>query len=113
MSPPPPPSPPGEKLTIHAYDGSLRAGSRFYIHARNIAAAVLFVLHKAELGEKYNVKGEAELDNLEVARSPTRTGPLHFECRGAPVVRRGVARVAPPCPTTSCVWRSVPSLPLP
>ncbi|EOD14415.1 hypothetical protein EMIHUDRAFT_460382 [Emiliania huxleyi CCMP1516] len=56
------------KLTIHAYDGSLRAGSRFYIHARNIAAAVLFVLHKAELGEKYNVKGEAELDNLEVAR---------------------------------------------
>jgi len=58
----------GEKLIIHAYDGSLRAGSRFYIHARNIAAAVLFVLHKAELGEKYNVKGEAELDNLEVAR---------------------------------------------
>ena len=36
---------------------------------------------------------------------------LHFECRGAPVVRRGdAARVAPPCPTTSCVWRSLPYL---
>ena len=33
---------------------------------------------------------------------------LHFKCRGAPVVRRGDARVAPPCPTTSCVWRSLP-----
>ena len=38
---------------------------------------------------------------------------LHFECRGAPVVRRGDARVAPPCPTTSCVWRSLPYLTLP
>ena len=35
---------------------------------------------------------------------------LHVECRGAPVVRRGDARVAPPCPTTSCVWRSLPYL---
>ena len=33
--------------------------------------------------------------------------------RGAPVVRRGDARVAPPCPTTSCVWRSLPYLTLP
>ena len=38
---------------------------------------------------------------------------LHIECRGAPVVRRGDARVAPPCPTTSCVWRSLPYLTLP
>ena len=38
---------------------------------------------------------------------------LHSECRGAPVVRRGDARVAPPCPTTSCVWRSLPYLTLP
>ena len=38
---------------------------------------------------------------------------LHFECRGAAVVRRGDARIAPPCPTTSCVWRSLPYLTLP
>jgi len=34
----------GEELTIHAYTGAQKAGSRWYIHARNIAAAVLFVL---------------------------------------------------------------------
>ena len=47
-------------------------------------------------------------------RSPTRTGPCTLSAvRGAPVVRRGDARVAPPCPTTSCVWRSLPYLTLP
>ena len=62
---------------------------------------------------------------LPYKRRPTRqratvNGPerhahraLHLECRGAPVVRRGDARVAPPCPTTSCVWRSSPYLTLP
>ena len=34
----------GEEITIHAYRGAERPGSRWYIHARNIAAAVLFVL---------------------------------------------------------------------
>ena len=58
----------GEEITIHAYTGSLKAGSRWYIHARNIAAAVLFVLEHGEHGEKYNVQGEIELDNLEVAQ---------------------------------------------
>uniref|UniRef100_A0A7S3EVG7 NAD(P)-binding domain-containing protein n=1 Tax=Haptolina ericina TaxID=156174 RepID=A0A7S3EVG7_9EUKA len=58
----------GEPLTIHAYAGATRAGSRWYIHARNIAAAVLFVLKQGKLGEKYNVQGEIELDNLEIAK---------------------------------------------
>ena len=58
----------GEEITIHAYTGSLKAGSRWYIHARNIAAAVPFVLEHGEHGEKYNVQGEIELDNLEVAQ---------------------------------------------
>jgi len=58
----------GETLTIHAYPGAERAGSRWYIHARNIAAAVLFVLKEGQIGEKYNVQGEAEVDNLEIAK---------------------------------------------
>ncbi|KAL3902050.1 MAG: hypothetical protein SGPRY_012197, partial [Prymnesium sp.] len=58
----------GETLTIHAYPGAERAGSRWYIHARNIAAAVHFVLKKGTLGEKYNVQGEAEVDNLQIAK---------------------------------------------
>ena len=46
----------GEMITIHAYKGSVKAGSRWYIHARNIAASVLFVLKNGVLGEKYNVQ---------------------------------------------------------
>ena len=43
--------------------------------------------------------------------------PAPYPCslrarQGAPVVRRGDARVAPPCPTTLCVWRSLPYLTL-
>lgn len=58
----------GEKVMIHSYPDKKRAGSRFYIHARNIAAAVLFCLENGQVGEKYNVVGEKEVDNLEMAR---------------------------------------------
>jgi len=57
-----------ETVMIHSYPDKKKAGSRFYIHARNIAAAVLFLLEKGEVGEKYNVVGEKEVDNLEVAK---------------------------------------------
>lgn len=62
----------GELVTIHTHtpEGSSEQvpGSRFYIHARNIAAAVLFLLNKGTVGEKYNVVGEREVDNLEMAK---------------------------------------------
>jgi dTDP-glucose 4,6-dehydratase len=55
-------------LEVHGYPDGKRAGSRFYIHARNIAAATLFLLRKGSLGEKYNIVGQKELDNLELAQ---------------------------------------------
>jgi dTDP-glucose 4,6-dehydratase len=58
----------GEKVLIHSYPDRQKAGSRFYIHARNIAAAVLFLLGNGSVGEKYNVVGEKEVDNLEMAQ---------------------------------------------
>eukprot|EP00964_Phaeocystis_antarctica_P159924 scaffold131153_cov66-Phaeocystis_antarctica.AAC.4 len=81
----------GEKLTIHSYKGSKLAGSRFYIHARNIAGAVLFVLKNGKLGEKYNVQGERELDNLEVAQFVARElgVPLLYDMHDDPVSRPG------------------------
>lgn len=81
----------GEKITIHAYKGSHRAGSRFYIHARNIAEAVLFVLENGRLGEKYNVKGEAELDNLQVAKfiAAELGRELIYEMHDSPHTRPG------------------------
>ena len=56
------------KVLIHSYPDKKQAGSRFYIHARNIAAAILFLLEKGEIGEKYNIVGEREVDNLELAK---------------------------------------------
>lgn len=58
----------GEKVYIHSYPNKQRAGTRFYIHARNIAAAVEFLLQNGTVGDKYNITGEREVDNLELAQ---------------------------------------------
>lgn len=58
----------GEIVFIHSDSTKTKSGSRFYIHARNVAAAVLFLLGKGENREKYNIVGEKELSNLEVAQ---------------------------------------------
>lgn len=63
----------GDTLTIHgSMDG--RIGSRFYLHARNQADALLHILSQpvplygeAEHPEKFHVVGEKELNNLELA----------------------------------------------
>lgn len=57
-----------ETIDIHCYPGCTKAGSRFYIHARNVAAAVLFLLKHGKVGEKYNITGEKEVSNLEMAQ---------------------------------------------
>ena len=57
----------GETVHVHSHPDKRRAGTRFYIHARNIAAAVGFLLEKGSVGEKYNITGEKEVDNLELA----------------------------------------------
>lgn len=57
-----------EKIYIHSYPDKKTSGTRFYIHARNIAAAVLFLIKNGQLGEKYNISGEREVSNLEMAQ---------------------------------------------
>ena len=71
----------GEKVTIHANPERTKAGSRFYIHARNVAHAVLFLLDKGEVRDKYNIVGEREVDNLELAQLIAKTvgKPLNYE----------------------------------
>ena len=59
----------GRKIvTIHADPTKTIAGSRFYIHARNVADAILFILQNGKDGEKYNVAGEEEVSNLDLAK---------------------------------------------
>jgi dTDP-glucose 4,6-dehydratase len=57
-----------ETITIHGSPDKKRSGSRFYIHARNVAAAVHWLLDHAYNRDKYNIVGEKELTNLEVAQ---------------------------------------------
>lgn len=57
----------GDKILIHS-DKNGKPGSRFYIHCRNIADGVLFLLQHGKIGEKYNITGEREIDNLEMAQ---------------------------------------------
>lgn len=64
----------GETLTIHAQNNT--PGSRFYLHARNAADAIMFILNNVEpvqyphsnLPERLNVVGRTELNNLDLAK---------------------------------------------
>ena len=69
-----------EVVTVHGKPNDI--GSRFYIHARNAADAVLFIVNNLppkhyqedvvmEL-DQYNIVGETELNNLELAEMTAR-----------------------------------------
>ncbi len=58
----------GKELTIHADKECKNAGSRHYINTEDVADAIMFLLENGKSGEKYNVVGKQETDNLELAQ---------------------------------------------
>lgn len=66
----------GEEITIHGKEGLI--GSRSYIHSRNFADAVLFIIkncpphlhvpNSSDKPDRYNIAGDIQLDNLELAQ---------------------------------------------
>jgi dTDP-glucose 4,6-dehydratase len=66
----------GETIIIHGKEGDI--GSRSYIHSRNFADAVLFILKNlppylhipdtVDMPDRYNIAGDRQLDNLELAK---------------------------------------------
>lgn len=70
-----------EVVTIHSNKDRTKSGSRFYIHARNVCDALLFLTEKGEIGDKYNITGEREVSNLDLARviASVIGKPLKFE----------------------------------
>jgi dTDP-glucose 4,6-dehydratase len=66
----------GEKITIHSDHSKTVAGSRHYIHAEDVADAVMFLFDKdvkeLEWGgakcPKFNIVGAEEIDNYELAK---------------------------------------------
>lgn len=71
----------GETVYIHAYPDKQQSGTRFYIHARNIAQGVLFLIENGKIGESYNLTGEREISNLEIAQKIADVigKPLNYE----------------------------------
>jgi len=70
----------GEKVLVHSHRLKPLPGSRHWIHARNVASALLFLLTKATQRDKYNIVGE-EHDNLEIAQMIAHilNKPLKYE----------------------------------
>ena len=71
----------GEKVIIHSNKNLTKAGSRFYIHANNVCSGVDFILNNGKHGDKYNIVGEKELDNYQVASiiADILGKPLNYE----------------------------------
>lgn len=67
----------GGEVPVHGKPGKI--GTRFYISARNVADALLFLLRKGTptayvqdeetRPDRYNIVGDAELDNLQIAEA--------------------------------------------
>jgi dTDP-glucose 4,6-dehydratase len=71
----------GEKVYIHSNADCTEAGKRYYINTEDVANGILFLLDNAEMGDKYNLVGERELDNLQLAQMiASHVGkPLNYE----------------------------------
>lgn len=67
----------GETITIHSNPSKTKAGSRHYIHAKDVADGILFLIDKdVDVDEnngikcpKFNIVGTEEIDNYRVAAS--------------------------------------------
>ncbi len=71
----------GEKVFIHSDSEKKNPGTRFYIHCRNMASALLFLLEELWTRNKFNIVGEKEVDNLELALKVAEImgKPLNYE----------------------------------
>lgn len=66
-----------EVVTIHSDQSRTKAGSRFYVHAKDVADAIFFLLKnnpqiEPDYGNakcrKFNIVGKEEIDNLSLAK---------------------------------------------
>jgi dTDP-glucose 4,6-dehydratase len=80
-----------EKITVHSNEEKTKAGSRHYIHAKDVADALLF-LYNYDLDklppdyggakcQKFNIVGSVEINNLKLAQfiADVQEKPLNYE----------------------------------
>lgn len=80
-----------QKIMVHSNTEKTKAGSRHYVHAKDVADALLFLCNyntsklPVDVGgakcQKFNIVGPKELDNLEVAQfiADVQGKPLNYE----------------------------------
>jgi dTDP-glucose 4,6-dehydratase len=81
----------GQTITVHSDASRTIPGSRHYIHAQDVADALMFLLNlkdyvmPPEFGgakcPKFNIVGKQEINNLELAQiiANSQDKPLHYE----------------------------------
>lgn len=67
-----------EPVPVHSNSDGSVVGSRFYLHARNLADAILFLINRGNIAkyqgkptdrpDRWNIVGEREITNLEMAQ---------------------------------------------
>ncbi len=70
-----------QKVFVHADPTKTIPTSRSYVHARNISAAILYVINKLPPGDRINIGGEEEIDSLTLAQRVAAIAgePLKYE----------------------------------
>lgn len=80
-----------EKISIHSDETKMIPGSRHYIHAKDVASSLLFLLNynmsrlEKDYGgakcQKFNIVGSTEINNLELAQfiADVQNKPLNYE----------------------------------
>jgi dTDP-glucose 4,6-dehydratase len=79
----------GETLEVHSNPQLTEASKRHYLHSEDVARAILFLMKRHTIGEKYNIVANEESDNLDLAMkiSEIMDLPLKYELVDPKVTR--------------------------
>jgi len=56
-----------EVVSIHTDIHGVESGSRSYIYVQNVSSALIFLLKHGKIGDTYNIPGEEEVSNIDLA----------------------------------------------
>jgi dTDP-glucose 4,6-dehydratase len=81
----------GDKIVIHADRTRTRPASRYWIHARNVLAALRFLHERGRADDKYNITSDHEVDCLTLAQEIAAAlgRPLKYDMVDADTGRPG------------------------
>jgi dTDP-glucose 4,6-dehydratase len=81
-----------KRLKVHVDLKTGLPGSRNYLHAQDVASAIMFILEHGQIREKYNIAGTRDVNNLDVAFAirDIMKMPLYYVLADSKTVRPGL-----------------------